>query len=340
MKNSLAGRILAMVLLGISLIAVIVSTVVLSMSRKVFTETYGQSQEKVFSQVENELNDFHTSLQKMTDAIDSSWAFRLFLDSQEKSDNTQVFQNIYQMEQDLNAANATDIDRLSILVVGMNGVNYLSRTETVVLSNDQILTSAPVVRALKEPDSIHYTYSHGAYTMTSRYSDVIIASKALYLPESQKTYGVVLVTLAMDDIRRFYDYFTSEHTSWYLVDADGTLMCADKSRNIGKKLEEDWYKNIAQKPDGRYQITGSGKTYTVLSQNLSYLGCHMYGVIDNEMAIQDLYNMPLLILICAVTAGFIMLLCLFYLQKTLHPLSNLVSKMAISRRKEFREYIP
>ena len=88
MKNSLAGRILAMVLLGISLIAVIVSTVVLSMSRKVFTETYGQSQEKVFSQVENELNDFHTSLQKMTDAIDSSWAFRLFLDSQEKSDNT------------------------------------------------------------------------------------------------------------------------------------------------------------------------------------------------------------------------------------------------------------
>ena len=340
MKNSLAGRILAMVLLGISLIAVIVSTVVLSMSRKVFTETYGQSQEKVFSQVENELNDFHTSLRKMTDAIDSSWAFRLFLDSQEKSDNTQVFQNIYQMEQDLNAANATDIDRLSILVVGMNGVNYLSRTETVVLSNDQILTSAPVVRALKEPDSIHYTYSHGAYTMTSRYSDVIIASKALYLPESQKTYGVVLVTLAMDDIRRFYDYFTSEHTSWYLVDADGTLMCADKSRNIGKKLEEDWYKNIAKKPDGRYQITGSGKTYTVLSQNLSYLGCHMYGVIDNEMAIQDLYNMPLLILICAVTAGFIMLLCLFYLQKTLHPLSNLVSKMAISRRKEFREYIP
>ena len=126
----------------------------------------------------------------------------------------------------------------------------------------------------------------------------------------------------------------------YLVDADGTLMCADKSRNIGKKLEEDWYKNIAKKPDGRYQITGSGKTYTVLSQNLSYLGCHMYGVIDNEMAIQDLYNMPLLILICAVTAVFIMLLCLFYLQKTLHPLSNLVSKMAISRRKEFREYIP
>ena len=54
------------------------------MSRKVFTETYGQSQEKVFFQVENELNDFHTSLQKMTDAIDSSWAFRLFLDSKER----------------------------------------------------------------------------------------------------------------------------------------------------------------------------------------------------------------------------------------------------------------
>ena len=59
-----------MVLFGISLIAVTVSAVVLSMSRKAFTDTYGSSQEKVFVQVENELNDFHMDLQNMAEAID------------------------------------------------------------------------------------------------------------------------------------------------------------------------------------------------------------------------------------------------------------------------------
>ena len=179
MKNSLSGRILAMVLFGISLIAVTVSAVVLSMSRKAFTDTYGSSQEKVFVQVENELNDFHMDLQNMAEAIDSSWAFRLFLDSEEEKDNIQVFQNIYQMEQDLEQSNATDINRLNVLVVGLNGVNYLSRTEKVVFTNEQILASAPVAVALKEPDNIHYTYSKGAYTTTSRYNNVIIASERL-----------------------------------------------------------------------------------------------------------------------------------------------------------------
>lgn len=340
MKNSLAGRILAMVFLGISLIAVSVSVVVLAMSRRAFTETYGESQEKVFSQIENELNDFHTSLQKMTEAIDSSWAFRMYLDPGEEPENVQQFQNMYQMEQDLNAANSTDIDRLSILVVGRNGVNYLSRTETVVVADTEILSSEPVTLAMQEPDSIHYTYSHGAYTMTSRYSDVIIASKALYLPESRKTYGVVLVTLSMDDMRRFYDYFTSSYTDWYLVSDRGEVLCADKNGKVGKTLDSGWYQAVAQRPDGRYQVEVDHKKYTVLRQEMSYLGCQMYGVIDNEMAIQDLYDMPLLVFICAVVGIFILLACLFYLQKTLQPLSNLVGKMAISRKENFREHIP
>lgn len=340
MRNSLSGRILAMVLLGISLIAVTVSSVVLFMSRRAFTDTYGQSQEKVFSQVENELNDFHTSLQTMTEAIDSSWAFRMFLQAGNELDNVQTFQNIYQMEQDLDASNSTDIDRLSILVVGTNGVSYLSRTETVVLSDEEILASEPAKRALAEPDSIHYTYSHGAYTATSRYSDVLIASKALYLPESRQVYGVVFVTLSMDDMQRFYDYFTSDHTDWYLADRDGLVLCSNHSGAVGRTLDSAWYTAVADKEDGRYQLSADGAGYTVLCQEMSYLDCRMYGVIDNEMAIEDLYDMPLLVGLCIAIGLFIMLACLFYLQKTLRPLSDLVGKMAVSHTENFRAHIP
>ena len=55
--NSFSGKITLIVMLGISLIAVTVSFVVLVMSRQVFTKNYGDSQEKVFEQIEKEFND-------------------------------------------------------------------------------------------------------------------------------------------------------------------------------------------------------------------------------------------------------------------------------------------
>ena len=48
--NSFSGKITLSVMLGISLIAVTVSFVVLYMSRQVFSQNYGDSQEKVFEQ--------------------------------------------------------------------------------------------------------------------------------------------------------------------------------------------------------------------------------------------------------------------------------------------------
>ena len=87
--NSFSGKITLIVMLGISLIAVTVSFVVLVMSRQVFTKNYGDSQEKVFEQIEKEFNDFHDHIQNVFDAIDSSWAFRLYFNETSELDNTQ-----------------------------------------------------------------------------------------------------------------------------------------------------------------------------------------------------------------------------------------------------------
>lgn len=340
MRNSFSARILFMVFLGIGIIAVTVSSVVLVMSQNAFTDTYGRSQEQVFNQIENELNDFHTDLQNLCEGIDSSWAFRLYLNNDTPVDNVQNFQNIYQMEQDVNATNTTDMERLNVLVVGMNGKNYLSRTETITVSDEEIMASEAVQRALKEPENVQYTYAQGGYTATSAGSNVIIASKALYLRESQEVYGVVLVTLSMDDMLSFYDYFVSENTDWFLVDNDQRIMCSNHRSTIGTVLDEDWYLAVAGKEDGKYVIKEGGRSLTILQKELSYLGCSMYGVIDNDVALKDLYDMPFLIVLCAFIALLILTICTFFIRKTLKPLSNLVDKMSDSRKENFREYVP
>ena len=63
--NTFSGRISGMVLLTALIISVSISAVVLKMSQNIFMDTYGQSQEKVFSQIEEELNILNDDMQKV-----------------------------------------------------------------------------------------------------------------------------------------------------------------------------------------------------------------------------------------------------------------------------------
>ncbi len=337
--NSFQGRIVFMVMLGIFLIAVTVSTVVLAMSQDAFTETYGKSQEKVFEQVEKELNDLHESLQDMMSAIDSSWAFRLYLNGEEDLDNVQTFQNIYQMEKDLEQKKPSDMERPSILVLGMNGKHYLSRTETISMSDADILQSDIVRLTTEEPERMHYTFSHGAFTATAMDSDVIIVSKALYFQESKEIYAVVLLTLTLDDMKKYYDYFTTDYTSLYLVDSQGIVICSDDRKAVGSRLETQWYRQAEDRGQNRFVVNTDGGNYTVMHRELSYLNCSLYGVTDNNLALDQLYNMPLLVMICVCIGILILTVCLIFTRQTIKPLSKLVQKMSMIRKGNFAEYM-
>lgn len=329
-----------MVMLGIGIMAFTVSGVVLMMSQSVFTDTYGKSQEQVFNQIEKELNDFHTSLLNVVNAIDTSWAFRLYLSSESHLDNVQNFQNIYQMENDLNQSKTSDMERMNILVVGMNGKHYLSRTETISMSDEEILQSEVVQKAIREPEAIQYTYARGAFTATSSNNDVIIVSKALYYRESGEVYGVVLVTLSRDDMKHYYDYFVSENTDWYLVDQNEIVMCSNNNSIVGNQITEKWYEEAKNQSEPRMVVKKDGANLTILKKEMSYYGCTMYGVIDNDVALDELYNMPLLVLICAGIGVLILVSCLLFARKTIRPLSELVQKMSDSRKENFRSYVP
>lgn len=338
--NSFFGRIIFMVMVGIGIIAVTVSALVLGMSKNVFTQTYGKSQEKVFEQIEKELNDFHESLQGVVNAIDSSWAFRLYLSGENKWDNVQMFQGIYQMEKDLEQSKTSDMERMNILVLGTSGNHYLSRTETISIDDKDIWDSNAVLKALKNPEMMHYTFSRGAYTATTRNANVIIVSQALYYQESKEVYGVVLITLTMDDMKKYYDYFVTDTTSFYLVDDSDTIICTNEISRIGFKMEEGWYQHASKTSQPLFQLNNHGRYLTVMQRHMSYLGCNIYGITDNNLALNNLYNMPLLIALCAGIGCMILALCLLFARRTIAPLSQLIEKMSRIRQGNFAQYMP
>ena len=278
-------------------------------------------------------------IQNVFDAIDSSWAFRLYFNETPELDNTQTFQNVYQMEQDLEKSKSADMERLNILVVGYNGKHYLSRTENICVTDQEILQSEPAKKALSDPDVIHYTYTGQAYTTTSRNADTLIISKALYYHESREVYAIAFVTLTMEELKQYYNYFVSDTTSFYLVDDHEIVLCSDRPGITGTHLQEEWFEKIKNADELRMELKQDSTVYTLMKRILPYQKCAIYALIDNDVALQDLYNMPFLIASCSAIGIFILMACLFYTHKTMRPLAKLIGKMSAIREGNFSEYM-
>ena len=89
------------------------------------------------------------------DAVDASWAFRLYLSDQEL-DSQLAFQTAYEMNQDLREAIPTNVENISVMVIGVNGKSYLNREESIILPESEILESEISKQVLERDEAIVY----------------------------------------------------------------------------------------------------------------------------------------------------------------------------------------
>ena len=150
----------------------------------------------------------------------------------------------------------------------------------------------------------------------------------------------MLITLTMDELKRYYDYFITDNTTMYLVDEENRIICSSDVSAVGTMADSAWYRKAEENGQDLFRMRENGVSLTVMQKNLQYLGCRLYGVTDNDMALGRLYNMPLLILLCAAVGAVILLLCLAYTRQTLRPLSELVQRMGQIRKGDFEQYMP
>ncbi len=329
-RNSFSGKIVSIVVLGFFLMAFLLSFLLLAVSQTVFVRIYSQSLDKVLNQIENEFTTLHQELGEVVEGIDSSWAFRLYLTENRSADNLEQFRNAYQMEQDLEQSLPSSLERPNILVLGENGAHYLSKTETVSLSQEEILQSEAARKAAAHPGVMQYTFARGAYTMTTKDQDVLIVSQALVTQDNQHIYGIVFFTFTQDDLYQLYDYFITDNTSLFLTDGNGVVVSSNQRERIGTAWTE-----AAPRP-AHTVFSGS----TVLYRDLPFQDLALYGVVDDQLAIYQLYDLPFLICVCIAVSTVLIGIVLFYTRRTLAPLSRMIQTMSQVQDGVLTEHVP
>ena len=332
-KNSMVVKIVLAVVVGIILAVFSVTAIIVNLSEDIFVNTYGKSQEKVFLQIEKELNHYHENLSKIIDSVEVSWAFRIYFSDKEMN-STRTFRNFYKMDEDLKNAIPTNISDVSVMLVGLNEKTYLNREETIISSAKEILESDVSKKAMEKKGSIVYQYADSGFTSTTRNTPVVMAAKALCYPESGEMYALIYVTMKEEDMEKFYQHFTSEYANFYMTDSQGKII----STNQKGVLENKSGKNlrVAEKEEKlRCDAMENGKEVIVLQKHLPYYNYTMYGVIDSRNALGRLYNIPMLWGVCAAIAMGVIIATYFFVKQTTKPLSVLVNKMANARNEKY-----
>lgn len=319
--DSMKTRIISVVFVGIVCAILAVSVTVINLSEKVFIETYGKSQAQVFARIEGELNKFHKNLVKITDKVNASWYLKIYLQDRIEEPRLAA-QAAYKAEKDMEAAIPSDIDNISVMAVSVGKGSYLDKAETITTPIDEILDTQTVYDAMENPGAFSYVYQDSGYTSTTRYTPVLILTRALTSPGTGDAYGVVMITIKERDLDKYYEYFTSDYSEFYLVDEEGMIVSSSEKEKLYTKMEENFT-----------------SMQTVLKKELPDYGFTAYGIIDNEKALDNLYNVPLLWILCVGILLTTLTVVFFLIRQTTRPLSELVIKMSNARNNKFDEHI-
>lgn len=335
--NSTVVKILCTVILGIVFVSFAVSAFVIHLSENIFIDTYGKSQERVFCQVEKELNDCHEKFMKVAASIDSSWAFRRYFDDKEM-DKKSEFQTVYQMQRDLKQALGSDLSDASVMIIGTTGKSYINQQENITTPINEIMDNELSKRALENPKTIQYQYFDKGPTSTSKGGQALIGAKALTYLESSMPYAIVYFTMRERDIKDYYDYFTGDTTDFYLTDREHRVVSSNRSEAIGNILDKGW---VTDQNDQylRSNFKDNKKVYTILKTGLPYFGYSIYGVIDNAKALDNQYNIGQMALICLGIAFVVLIFITIITRQITRPLSIMAGKMSEIRKGDFGQYM-
>lgn len=336
-KNSLYFKILLVVVSGIISVSLSITYIIINISKTIFIDTYGDSQKKIFKQVNDEIYDFHGEIVKIINSLSSHRAFKAYF-TEKNLEAQEMSKNIFELKRQMKSALATNIYDVSVLVVGLNGSSFLNSSELLAIRPNEILNMDISKKSLENNNNILYQYLDKGFTSTTRDEPVIVITKALN-SKNGNPYGIIYFTVKEKDFEKFYDYFTVEINDIVVLNENNIVLSSNKKENVGQVQDEF-------RTDIDYLVSSKqlSKSYnderkTILIQRLPYCNLTICGTVDNYKALGKIYDVRSIVIICMIITLCVLTFIFVIVKQMTRPLYLLTEKMSNARKSNFSEYI-
>ena len=180
-SNSLLLKILSVMLLSVICVATLTLSISIRASEDVYVDTFTESNSQIIGQIRENMGRFNDEISEIMSVIKNNWAFRSYLTSEDRSSATASYTQ-YSMVWNLEHALPPDyFEKMSIVLVGVNGSSYLSSDAGLTVSVEELLDSAVTQETRRQPNRILYQYVDDGFTTLTQGDSAIVASTGLNL---------------------------------------------------------------------------------------------------------------------------------------------------------------
>ncbi len=326
--STLSGRVIAALILGISITASLVIFMLIKVSEGIFIETYGRAQEKVFNQVEDNLEDKYEKVYKVITDIENDWSFNVLFNPKFKRNNQsdrEEFHSIYQFQKDMAGIIGPALDNQKIMIIGVEGDTFIYNGDIIACTPEEILQDEVTKSAMENPDSVNYRLRQGGFTQSTREGNMLIGVKACI--DDGKPFAYIYITFTQEELAENYDFFCASNTDFYMVDENGVVAVSNDKSMLGQVYNESL---VLDEVCGTLRKTCNtkGDKHTVIASKLKYSDYYIYGVIDNSAALKELYKVKPVVAICIALTVLIAVVTTLIIKKAMRPVKLMSDKMS------------
>lgn len=343
--NSLLFKVVSTVVSGILILAVLLSIVNITISKRVFVDNFAESQRKIFNQIDREFYGFYGDMADIMTSVSSNQNMKTYLTKVQKDEALEMA-NRYRLRQQLDDSKVSDYTELSVFVLGKNEKSYMCSRSDVFAADKETVWNSSVAQAAKENlNKIICKYQQAGFTNVTKSDPVIIMAKAWSYENDGEADGIVFITIKEREIRRMYSHFTSKTSSIVLLNQDNEAVSSNKEAYLEKDSRELETLNEAvldMTEQGVYkkEVKKSGSIQTYLMQGLQSTNYKLMGIINPDAAFLEQYNVVNLVLITLLISAGVVFLIIYFLRQQAKPLGVLVSAMRNSKDNQFNEHVP
>lgn len=345
--NSFIFKIIATVVAGSIGLAVSLSLVNLWLSKRVFINSFAESQSRIFNQIDNEFYQFMDGMTDIMEGIggNNQYVKKYFLADEEKIRQVDDMDNRYRMEASFHQLAINDYNGVAVFILGKSGESYIYRdSDKFIYKKNEIWNSDVAAAARLRPGQIVCRYQTGGFTSTSKDSPVIIWAKAWHLDEDDTADMAGFITVKEEEIRKMYSHFTSQASDIVLMNQDNEVISSNNSeylradseavsalcRQIETMAAKDVYQEETNGQDGQ-------KRYMI--QRLQSTNYKIIGIISPEAAFKEQYNIAVMIVLTVMITGIVALLIIFFMNQQTRPIGEIVRVMQNSGKEQFRQKV-
>jgi len=339
--NNLFIKMFTITLVSIITVAVLTWFVMVSISERLFIDTFSITNGKIMTQIQASAEAMNYAVSMTASDAMTSGEIKRFL-THGFSNTIEDLKSHYKVTQEMRRIQSTVASYpIALIIVGNNGNRHATDTTfwppTYQGLNEHIITK----RTVEQPRKLHYHIDKDTLNGQNNEQAVIVASKALHEQVSGQQYGIIYFAIKESEFRKNYAGFTSEGNDVLLINSSGTVV----SSNIGAKLgteEVDLLQYARQAEEQGVQsinVEWQDKQYLILSTYLPTYDLYLVNTIDKRIALSQMLDLKTLTFIIAAIV-FISLIIVFIITRRItRSLSLLARQLSRVTKRNFGNYI-